>query len=367
MADPIPYTGVSYDTSLYRQPNESMADYMYRLAKTRAGGVLGGGGMLDTASPASAAPSAAVVDPVAQQITSTALGSTTYGGGDSTTSSGWDRMKTQEQSVAEAMARQAEFYHPNDPSTVIGMMPIPAAGLFGLAAEGLGNYMDTKTIEGYLDKVGFTDQYGEDATKAMAENPMAMMHLMSTGDMPAVGGFERVDLSKYEKPTWGTELSNIGKGLVNSIFGTDYELWSQPAMGSYSLASTDPAIRSTVGMFDTIDGQQINTLEDVLNTSTVGNKFAGYGNYDPVSGGYTIGTAANRNADGSYTIGTAANKNADGSYTIGKSTGESPIAATNTSSSSSSGSSDSSASVSTGTVDSTDMGWGLDTGGYSYW
>ena len=52
MADLPQYTGVTYDAEMYKKPEETMSDYMLRLAKLRASGVLGGGGMLDTAKPA---------------------------------------------------------------------------------------------------------------------------------------------------------------------------------------------------------------------------------------------------------------------------------------------------------------------------
>lgn len=48
MADLPQYTGVTYDSTYSRNPEETMYDYMQRLASQRASGVLGGGGMLDT-------------------------------------------------------------------------------------------------------------------------------------------------------------------------------------------------------------------------------------------------------------------------------------------------------------------------------
>ena len=59
MAEPINYSGVTYNPDYY-QGNESFADYMQRLAANRSRGVLGGGGMLDT--------------PAAEEITSAPLG-----------------------------------------------------------------------------------------------------------------------------------------------------------------------------------------------------------------------------------------------------------------------------------------------------
>jgi hypothetical protein len=52
MADPMQYSGYTYAADLYKQPTETIIDYMQRLAKQRAAGVLGGGGMLDTPEPA---------------------------------------------------------------------------------------------------------------------------------------------------------------------------------------------------------------------------------------------------------------------------------------------------------------------------
>lgn len=54
---------VNYDSSYYKQPNETMADYMVRLAGQRAQGILGGGGMLDAQAPV-----------VGEEITSAPLG-----------------------------------------------------------------------------------------------------------------------------------------------------------------------------------------------------------------------------------------------------------------------------------------------------
>lgn len=41
------YSGATYEASYYKQPDETMSEYMMRLAQMRAQGVLGGGGMLD--------------------------------------------------------------------------------------------------------------------------------------------------------------------------------------------------------------------------------------------------------------------------------------------------------------------------------
>ena len=54
MAEQPQYIGATYDKAYYRQEGESLFDYMRRLAELRAKGILGGGGMLDVATPAQA-------------------------------------------------------------------------------------------------------------------------------------------------------------------------------------------------------------------------------------------------------------------------------------------------------------------------
>jgi len=51
MTEQPQYTGAQYEQAFYKQPNESLFDYMQRLAQLRSTGILGGGGMLDATAP----------------------------------------------------------------------------------------------------------------------------------------------------------------------------------------------------------------------------------------------------------------------------------------------------------------------------
>jgi len=333
MADQPQYTGATYNAEMYKLPTETMSEYLARLAKLRAQGILGGGGMLNTADGSQVDPTVAqsvTVDPVANEITATPLGQVVQQSSDSDSQvNGWDKVKTLEQRMAESIARQTQM---NGPRAVEGLSLF--SGPLAYAAEKLEDWTDTQTAKAYLDKVGFTDEYGEKARDAMADNQTAMLSLMSTGDLPAVGGFQNYNMQDYKPQTWG-DLGNKVLSGVGDAFGELGGIIGGLFSGSTATpsATTTPAgqymfdFTPRTGSIDMIGNTPINTMEDLFNQDTVGN--TGTGNYNPNTGMYTIGTAANRNPDGSYTIGTDYNKT-DSGYTIGTSSGESPIAVTNT-------------------------------------
>ena len=344
---------MAYDPSYFQQEGETLAEFMQRLAKTRAAGVLGGGGMFYE-KPSETTPAETVsIDTVNNEITTKPLGMMQVNTSSDTTPSGWDKVKTTEQMAAEAIARQTQMYGPRGVEGLNMLMPaFMTAGV--KAAE---DKSDAAKLENYLDKIGFTEQYGKEARDAMAKNPAAMLSLMSTGDMQAVGGFQNYDMSQYQPQTWGDLANKVGGSIVDAL-GSAGDIVKGLFGGEYS-ATPSPAGQYTFdfmpmrGSIDMIGNTPINTMEDLYNLSTVGNSSQGFGNYNPNTGMYTIGTTANRNPDGSYAIGTNYNKT-DSGYTIGTTSGESQIAATNTSKDSD-------------TTTTSDSGWSLDNGGYSYW
>lgn len=344
---------MAYDPSYFQQEGETLAEFMQRLAKTRAAGTLGGGGMFYE-KPSESTPAETIsIDTVNNAITSAPLGMMQVNTSSDTATNGWDKVKTLEQRTAEAIARQTQMYGPRGVEGLNLLMPaMMTAGI-----KAVEDKSDAAKLENYLDKIGFTEQYGKEARDAMAANPAAMLSLMSTGDMQAVGGFQNYDMSQYQPQTWSDLANKVGGSVVDALgsagnivkglFGGEYSATPSPA-GQYTFD-----FMPMRGSIDMISNMPINTMEDLYNLSTVGNSSQGFGNYNPNTGMYTIGTSANRNADGTYTIGTKDNKT-DSDYTIGTTSGESPIAATNNNKDSD-------------TTTPSDMGWGLDTGGYSWW
>lgn len=344
---------MAYDPSYFQQEGETLADFMQRLAKTRAAGTLGGGGMFYE-KPSETTPAETVsIDTVNNAITAAPLGMMQVNTPDSdATANGWDRVKTLEQRTADAIARQTQMNGPRAVDALGMLIPAPLA----YAVKSGEDLNDKATLNAYLEKAGITDPEERDW---LSKNPSEVLMRMSEGILPAVGGFQNYNMDTYKKQDWGDlankvggsivdALGNVG-GIVKGLFGGEYSA-TPSAAGSYMGFNFTP----TVGSIDMVGNTPINTLEDLYNLSTVGNSSQGFGNYNPNTGMYTIGTAANRNPDGSYTIGTSHNRNADGTYTIGKTSGESPIAATNNSK-------DSDATT------PSDSGWSLDNGGYSYW
>lgn len=144
----------TYGAELYKMEGESMADYMTRLAKLRAAGVLGGGAMFDTAPTST---------PVQAEITSTpTLGQLVYNApvrDDEGNQVGKDNRTPQQ--VFEDSVRLYNY----GPSTAqnIGMMLTP----FGAQ---LGEYAMSSAptaIEGYLSRLDPNSQEYKDA-KAFA-------------------------------------------------------------------------------------------------------------------------------------------------------------------------------------------------------
>lgn len=196
MADPINYSGVTYDDAYYRQDQESMYDYMKRLASQRAGGILGGGGMLNT-------PQA--------EITSTDLGMVKEncaagyvwngkacvpvqqnGGGEGTGVTGVP--ETTQQKLDRMMGRTV------DPA--IALAAIPAIGGLLLNAADSGRKNDL------LDAL---EEQG--ATKAerdfMKDNEMLMANVMYRD--PTLGFTGGLDRSKQQQ--FSVE------GIVGNLFG----------------------------------------------------------------------------------------------------------------------------------------------------
>lgn len=196
MADPVQYTGVTYDPSYYRSERESMADYMQRLAAQRAGGVLGGGGMLDTPiKELTSAPLGEVVQNCAEGYVwngSSCVPVQQNGGGEGTEVKGVP--ETTQQKLDRMMGRTV------DPA--IALAAIPTIGGLLLNAVDSGRKNDLLDV---LEEQG--------ATKAerdfMKDNEMLMANVMYRD--PTLGFKGGLDRSKQQQ--FSVE------GIVGNLFG----------------------------------------------------------------------------------------------------------------------------------------------------
>lgn len=122
------YTGAQYGASYYKQPNETLSEYMMRLAQMRAKGVLGGGGMLDVKPTPEKEVAAAV--PLGEVVVNQPLSSSDGDDG--------PRMN----STAEERYNNARFMLDN---------PLVASAVRSVIPMSLGSLlMSDKQLEGYV-------------------------------------------------------------------------------------------------------------------------------------------------------------------------------------------------------------------------
>lgn len=185
MADLPQYTGATYNAEMYKLPNETMSEYMLRLAKLRSAGVLGGGGMLDTPAPAATIP-----------VTAPALGQLTRNVNDGGVEAGIDTRTPRE--VFESAVRMKNYGL--DKGQQIGLALTPFGGAIqGLAEKGL----DT-TIEGFIKSLPPDSPERKEAEAFLSAGYGPMQQVDDTSLLSSIGN----------------PLSMFGS-IVNGLFGTN--------------------------------------------------------------------------------------------------------------------------------------------------
>lgn len=213
MAEPVNYSGYTYAADLYRQPTETMIDYMQRLAKQRAAGVLGGGGMLDTPEPITE------TDPVLGTVTQSCPAGFTLQNGACVRVGGGDTVEDIPQVSNEERYKGMRDLLDN---------PDKAAAIRALMPFGTGHmFLSDNQIEGYVRNAQ------NEATKAQG-----FFDYLGGSDGDVVTG--TIDRSWWDraKEFLGGEPEAAPEGYVIGPDGKSYA----PIGGSGSLVTGKPSI-----------------------------------------------------------------------------------------------------------------------------
>lgn len=187
MADLPQYTGVTYDAEMYKKPDETMSEYMLRLSKLRAAGVLGGGGMLDTPTK--------VIDPVAAApLGQVVVNTSSSGDGVDNGAVVAGKQETNQQKLDRMMGNTF------DPASLLNLVPV-VGGLLSAAVD-TGRKNDLAEA---LKEAG----YSKAEIDAMKENEMLMANTMYRDpNMKFEGAFSIPDSRRYSV-----------EGIVGDLFG----------------------------------------------------------------------------------------------------------------------------------------------------
>lgn len=218
------------------QGDDTLTSYYQRLAAQRQGGILGTQGLMDV--PEVAKPLAEVT-----KNTPTCPVGTVWNGTacvpvqqeeTGLTPEELAKMKmTPEEMAEDALRRQLQ---------IDGPRAVEAAGLFipgGFALKNFEDWSDQQKLMNYNLAQGFDERYGEGTSEALSKNPLAMAHLMSTGDMNALGDFGNFDTASYKPKGWTdlgksmfddaksmggsvvADIMGIGNQISDGLFGTN--------------------------------------------------------------------------------------------------------------------------------------------------
>lgn len=273
MQDQTQYTGVTYDSSYYRQPNESASDYFMRLAQQRAGGILGGGGMLDTPAPAEI-----TKQPLGQEVKNCPAGYVLRNGA---------CVRASENNGEDTEQRVVSNEERYNGARMLLDNPILATGIRALMPMGLGNlFMSDKQLEGYVRNTqneatksqGFLDYLmGNDGDVVLGDQ--------GTGTGSLVTGIE-TDITRGMFPEVFNPMNFTNQmGVVSSSAQT-----TPVQMPVNYLAQQEAQLQRTMGMMDTLN--QLNSGSTSGGSSgyysdSSGNEYTGGSDY----GGWTGVTA----------------------------------------------------------------------------
>jgi len=244
----------TYDSKFYKTPQESMYEYMQRLASQRAKGILGGGAMFDTTA----------VDPVTNEITDTELGvvvqkcPTGYYWNerqqacvrqDSDNGNESQLPRTQQQKVQDA----ADLLSGRGlkASTAVGLLPIPFASAIGKVLDPIQRARAIEIAKADLIAGGMTpeeaDRVLEGAEDYEAERYAAMHGQGLSGTAPRYDYIPDSGLlTNVGSRTW----SDIARGGMGPVSAAALDTTTPNPYNSLvaSIMGQDPSTIRSAGM-----------------------------------------------------------------------------------------------------------------------
>lgn len=212
MADQVNYTGASYNEAYARGNNESLFDYMQRLAKMRAGGTLGGGGMLDPAVKAQIANDAGLTNEELGVLLKKPV---------VPVSSGGDGEVVRDTRTAEEKLRDAVAHQSGTKTNWAGaLMSVLPTGLFGTVVNGLMNSSERDIIEAQL-----ADRYSPEQIDAIMNDEQALADMYASGAIvnnPLTEDFNPAEARSSFGYIIDNPIDYIGNALGFDMYGDGY-------------------------------------------------------------------------------------------------------------------------------------------------
>ena len=298
MADQPQYTGATYAAEYSKLPDETLSEYLMRLAKLRSQGILGGGGMLDVKEVPVEEKSIAYTPKLGQMVINAGSGS-----GDSNNTMAQSVPISEEQRLANAID-VATGRDVNIPA-VLGFF----GGPIGKGIDALATYDRNKTIDEALSSRAYTDEQKE----RILNDRELMNELLYAGNLSTVAP---EDTNRFGVDTWniGTQITEGLGSLWNSITGTEDS--STPiAIGRTWAANPMPQLPTVIGGLQTpapttiptdivggmfgneLGNRSVSTYTD----SGTGTEYSVVGNADYTEGSWDTSGGGTK-ADGSYDI-----------------------------------------------------------------
>jgi len=285
MADLPQYTSVTYDPLYSRNPEETIYDYMQRLAAQRASGVLGGGGMFDVNAQIPVEEKSIHYMPTLGQLV---FNNPLLRDGDNDIPRAESVPLTEEQRLANAVdvATGRDINLP----AVAGVVMGPAGKIIDTVATNSRN----KIIDDALNSRAYTPEQKE----RILNDRVLLDQMLYEGNLSQKAP---EDTNRFGVDTWnwGTQVKDAIDNLIDRVTGDNIKpppvaigrTWAVdprpqlPTLGN-NLAQQERNLQRTMGMMDTLNQLNSGTIaagNSGYYTDSSGNQYTGGADY----GGWT--------------------------------------------------------------------------------